>query len=86
MEPACLACVGEFVQAWALIERDGVDGCVRLLGLEDADAGGAVGGTFDPVFVESLMVFRAEMDRLEADDMASEAAERRRKEAARRKK
>lgn len=65
--PAWLAALSEFLRAWSMVERYGVEGWLRLVGSREPDPG----------FADALEVFTSELERLRAETDAEEARRRR---------
>lgn len=65
-----------FLEAWAAIEKNGVDGFLRMHGDGESE--------LDPVFVDAFEWFTSELARLEHEVRVEEAAEQRRRLARKR--
>lgn len=71
--PAWFDAVAEFLRAWQLVERYGLDGAFRVLALGDDTA------EFDPAFVEALELFAAEIERLDLAERREQAEQDRKR-------
>lgn len=65
--PGWFGAVGDFLRAWSMVERFGVDGWLRLEGSREAD----------PLLGDWLLLFNGELERLRSEADAEDAKRRR---------